>query len=402
MLRGVDTAAFVVSLATRLRSAGASVGMTAIEDAGRALVLAPPLSRSHLYWTTRTTLIRRHDDLAVFDRVFAAVFDDAVLPVTPPARRSASGTNQAVPSSPETSGSETDSGLPWATLPPVVAEAEDSESPLQIPHRLPSHLAERATQPFEQLSENDLRQLGAWLENTIAQWPTRRSRRVSPRPDGRQITLRHTMIRARRTAWEPVELVRVKPRTKPRRVVMLCDVSGSMQAPSVAYLHLMRALVLRTDAEAFAFATSLTRLTNVLKQGSVTDAWSRAETTVTDRFGGTRITANLQALLGSHHGGLLRGAVVLLASDGWDSDPAQQMSAVMARLRRRAHRVIWINPRAEATGFEPKVATMAAALPHCHALLPAGSFASLARVLTEIPQISSRGSHGSRAGSARP
>ncbi|GAB3271266.1 vWA domain-containing protein [Kineosporia babensis] len=392
MLRGVDTAAFVVSLAVRLHSRGASVGLTAIEDASRVLVLRPSLSRSELYWTTRVTLIRRHDDLAVFDRVFAAVFDDAVLAITPPARRSApvkQGANASVQG--QNGSEEHGSGLPWATLPPAIAEADNSDAPQRVPHRLPSHLSESAEQPFEQLSEVDLRQLGAWLENAITRWPTRRSRRVEPHHAGHRISLRRTIEQAKRTAWEPVHLVKVRPSDKPRRVVMLCDVSQSMQAPSVAYLHLMRALVRRTHAEAFAFATELTRLTRVLKHRSAEEAFERANEAVADRFGGTRIATSLQALLSSHHRNLLRGAVVLIASDGWDSDQPEAMSAAMARLRRRAHRVIWLNPRAEAAGFEPKVATMAAALPHCHALLPAGSFASLARVIAEVPEISSRG-----------
>jgi uncharacterized protein len=105
---------------------------------------------------------------------------------------------------------------------------------------------------------------------------------------------------------------------------------------------------------------------------------------VLDRFGGTRIATNIQALLSSHHGGSVRGAVVIVASDGWDSDSPEQLGAAMARLKRRAYRVIWMNPRAAAPGFEPRVATMAAALPYCDRHLPADTFRSLARVIAEI------------------
>lgn len=238
----------MVALADRLRSRGAAVGLTSIEDAGRAFALAPPVSRSELYWKTRITLIRRHEDLKVFDQVFAAVFEDAVLPMDPHARRSAPGANVRVNGQP--SGSETGSGLPWITLPPSVAEADDSDAAPNVPHRLPSNLAELADQPFEQLTEKELRQLGLWLESTLAQWPTRRSRRLETSRRGQRILLRRTLLQARRTGWEPVQLVRARPAVKRRRVVMLCDVSQSMQAPSVAYLHLMRALVLNADAEA--------------------------------------------------------------------------------------------------------------------------------------------------------
>jgi uncharacterized protein with von Willebrand factor type A (vWA) domain len=202
--------------------------------------------------------------------------------------------------------------------------------------------------------------------------------------------------------------VRVSPVHVPRRVVMLCDVSQSMQAQAVAYLHLMRALALTAHAEVFAFATSLTRLTAVLAHRSAGAAIDGATAQVTDRFGGTRIATCLRTLLASHHGGALRGAVVIIGSDGWDADSPEELAAAMARLRRRAYRVIWMNPRASAPGFAPRVATMAAALPYCDAFLPAESFRSLARVIDEIsrcagpvravrPPVSSRASHGSRA-----
>jgi uncharacterized protein with von Willebrand factor type A (vWA) domain len=109
---------------------------------------------------------------------------------------------------------------------------------------------------------------------------------------------------------------------------------------------------------------------------------------VNDRFGGTRIASNLRALLASHHGGATRGAVVIIASDGWDSDDPAALAAVMARLRRRAHRVIWMNPRAAAPGFEPLVGAMAAALPHCDELLPAHNLRALAGVIAAIGRAS--------------
>jgi len=164
-------------------------------------------------------------------------------------------------------------------------------------------------------------------------------------------------------------------------------------------------MTLAADAEVFAFATSSTRLTTVLAHRSAEVAIEQATDKVVDRFGGTRIATNLQALLSSRHGGTLRGAVVVIGSDGWDSDPPEQLAKAMARLSRRAHRVIWMNPRAGAPGFEPKVATMAAALPYCDVLLPADTFRSLERVVAEMSgpggRSSSRGSRGSRVGTVR-
>ena len=91
---------------------------------------------------------------------------------------------------------------------------------------------------------------------------------------------------------------------------------------------------------------------------------------MTDRFGGTRIATNLRALLTSHHADAVRGAVVVIGSDGWDSDPPDELAAAMARLSRRAYRMVWLNPRAGAPGFDPRVGGMAAALPYCDRMLP--------------------------------
>lgn len=409
LLRGVDRAAFAVALVRRLRRAGVGAGASAQEHLVQALAAVPPTDRGRLYWTARICLVQRHAELPAFDAVFAAVFDDAVLPMDPHARRRSA---EPAPAGDEkhvrvpASGAETadGAGLPWTALPPAVADAEDSRTRLAVPERLPGRLAGLGDVPFELLSAGQLQDLGRWLEAAVRTWPTRRSRRLSAGHGGHRVALRPTIARARRTGWEPVQLVRSRPRDVPRRVIMLCDVSQSMQAQAAAYLHLMRALALHADAEAFAFATSLTRLTAVLVHRSAEVAIEQAGEKVLDRFGGTRIATNVQALLGSHHGGLVRGAVVIIGSDGWDSDPPQRLAAAMARLRRRAHRVIWINPRASAPGFAPRVASMAAALPYCDALLPADTFTSLQQVIAEIarPRVSSTASRGSTAGTARP
>ncbi len=231
--------------------------------------------------------------------------------------------------------------------------------------------------------------LGEWLAGAVAHWPTRRTRRHAIDSSGHRIALRATLARARGTGWEPIELTHVRPVRKLRRVVMLCDVSQSMQAQATAYLHLMRAFAVEAHAEVFAFATTLTRLTATLSHKTAAVAVEEATERVTDRFGGTRIATNVRALLSSHHSGVVRGGIVIVASDGWDSDPPEELAAVMARLRRRAYRVVWINPRAAAPGFEPRVAAMAAALPFCDALLPADTFASLRHVIDEISSAAS-------------
>ena len=157
-----------------------------------------------------------------------------------------------------------------------------------------------------------------------------------------------------------------------------------MQPYAAAYLHFMRAAAVATRAEVFAFSTSLTRLTIVLGHRSPQVAVAQADRRVVDRFGGTRIASNLLALLASPHGQSVRGAVVLIASDGWDGDDPDDLARVMARISRRAHRVVWMNPRASAPGYAPLVGALAAALPYCDAHLPARTVRDLALVLDAV------------------
>ena len=391
LLRGVDRAAFAVAFVTRLRSAGVPAGLTDAAGFVEALAVSPPVSLSALYWTARVTLVRREVDLVVFDRVFAAVFADAPpLPLPHLARAAGRSDDQHLRLPADTDQAGEGGGLPWATLPPAVQQDEtETDSALRIPERRPSATAGLADRPFEELDARQVEQLGAALRETVASWPTRRTRRHVVDPAGRRVALRPTIARARRTAWEPVEVVREKPVRQPRRVVLLCDVSESMRAQATAYLHLMRAFAVVADAEVFAFATTLTRLTPVLRHRSAVAAIEQATATVTDRFGGTRIAANLQALLASHHGNAVRGGIVVVGSDGWDSDPPEQLAAAMARLRRRAYRILWLNPRAGAPGFAPQVAAMAAALPFCDRLLPAGTFTELADAARQLQSVTS-------------
>jgi hypothetical protein len=390
MFRGIDLAAFTVGLAVRLRGAGVVVGFTAIESFTRGVAAFRPTSRTALYWLGRTTLVNRWADLETFDAVFDAVCGGAVLPLDPNARR------RSVPTTGEDDGTwallpgpdvpdGAGEGLPWATLPPAVSPGASGDEPaLRTAERLPSTLEREATTPFESLAPGQLELLDEWLTKALRRWPSRRSRRMAPHYAGRTVSVRPTLARARRTGFEPAVLVRSEPLRKPRRVVMLCDVSQSMQPYAAAYFHLMRAAAVATKAEVFAFATALTRLTAALAHASAAMAVEQATAKVVDRFGGTRIATNIRALLSSRHGDACRGAIVLIASDGWDSDPPAELAGAMARLHRRAYRVIWMNPRVAAPGFAPLVGAMAAALPYCDDLVAADSIQGLSEVVSAI------------------
>ncbi len=388
----MDRAAFVVALGQRLRTAGVPVTFTALSALSEALGVLPATRTRQLYWTARVTLVRRAQDLRTFDEVFAAVFEDAALAIE---GQAAGPTHQdqdqdvaaSVPSTglPD-GGDRADSALPWHTLP---RHADDSagqpgEDSRAVPELLPSALEAVGDTPFEELDERHLALVGAWLEESWQRWPTRRSRRRRAHHAGRRVELRATMAASRRTAWEPVELTRTRPVRHPRTVTMVADVSQSMQPYSTAYLHLMRALARSRRAETFAFSTSLTRLTPALRHRSVDVAVADATELVVDRFGGTHLATSLATLLRSRHGNALRGGVLVVASDGWDSDDPDELAKVLARLRRRVHRLVWLNPRAGAAGFEPLVGSMAAALPFCDEFLPAHTLQAMTEALDAI------------------
>jgi uncharacterized protein with von Willebrand factor type A (vWA) domain len=395
LLRGVDRAAFVAALGQRLRGAGVPVSLTALAAFADALAAAPPTTVRPLYWLARVTLVSRGDDLAVFDRVFDAVFGEAVQPVDPHARRQGqapeaapSGALHPLPG--HGGGSARSSDLPWHTLPSLATTEEPADGQV-LPELLPSALARVADTPLDELDARELAVVGRWLEGAAHRWPSRRSRRLQVRVSGRRLALRETIAASRRTGWEPMELRHYHPVRRPLRVTMLCDVSQSMQSYATAYLHLMRAFARTGRAETFAFSTSLTRLTPALSRQSAAAAVEQASGEVVDRFGGTHLATCLGELLASRHGNVVRGGVLVIASDGWDSDEPERLAAVMQRASRRARRIVWLNPRAAASGFAPLVGPMAAALPYCDAFLPAHTLRSLPEVFDAIAEVSSGG-----------
>ena len=390
LLAGVDRAAFVAALVHRLRTRGVDVGMTSAAAFTEALEVVPPVRVRDLYWSARITLVSRQEDLASFDRVFDAAFADAVLTVDPHARRT--GTAELperpsdglapVPGDRDEGG--TGSTLPWHTLPRHEDGIEDDDNPVVLPEVLPSAVARIADTPLDELDGRELAVLGRWLERSAHEWPTRRSRRLGVGATGSRIALRATMAASRRTGGEAFALRRLEAVRRPLPVTLLCDVSQSMQSHSTAYLHLMRAFARSRQAETFAFSTSLTRLTPALRQASPTAAIALASAQVVDRYGGTHLAGCLKELLASRHAHGIRGGVLVIASDGWDSDPPGLLRASMARASRRARRVVWLNPRAAVPGFQPLVGSMAAALPYCDAFLPAHTLRGLDDVLAAI------------------
>ena len=401
LLRGVDLAAFAAALAARLRSAGVSVSASGQGGFVQALQHLAPQTTVALYWAARLTLVNRMDDLGAFDAVLREVFGSvqpgdarspqSVLPIAGPKTPAAPAAGIVQPAASQSANARA-AKLPWITR---TAPDRDggADAGILLPDLLPSRIAALADEPFDQFDPKDLRLLGSWLEASVQAWPRRRSLRFESSPHGKRIDLRATMNASRTTGWEVVTLARTRPRHRPRRVVLVCDVSRSMQPYAAIYLHLMRATVLRRAGvrpEVFAFSTSLTRLTPVLSHRSAEVALERANEKVTDRYGGTFIGRSIAELLAPPHGSVLRGAVVIIASDGWDSDPPHVLEHALARVRRRAELLVWLNPRAAHGEFQPLAGSMAAALPYCDLFLPAHSLTGLRQLFVALASRASR------------
>jgi uncharacterized protein with von Willebrand factor type A (vWA) domain len=209
--------------------------------------------------------------------------------------------------------------------------------------------------------------------------PMRRARRLQRAPGGSRIDLRRTLRRSLRTSGEPLQRAWRERRTRHRPLVLVLDVSGSMSSYSRALLQFgFAAMAAGRKVEVFCFGTRLTRITRALRTRDPDTALREVSATVLDWDGGTRIGESLKLLLdryGQHAS--LRGAVVVLCSDGLDRGDPELLEQQMARLGRLAHSVVWVNPLKGSPRYEPLARGMAAALPHVDVFLPGHNLASL-------------------------
>jgi uncharacterized protein len=291
---------------------------------------------------------------------------------------------------------------PGESRPPSGHEREGSTSPIPNPNPTPgegeggddgldtvlaavSDQERLRTQDFSNLTMEELLQLRALFERLAVAPPPRRARRSVRHARGRRLDMRATLARAHRSAGDPIDAVRRRQRTRPRRLVVLCDISGSMEPYARAYLQLLHSAVGGARAEAFVFATRLTRLTRELAVRQPDMALRRAGVAAPDWSGGTRIGAALKAFNdGYGRRGMARGAVVLIVSDGWEHGDPALLGEQMARLSRLAYRIVWVNPRRASPRFQPLVGGMAAALPYVDTFVSGHSVEALDEVLAAI------------------
>ena len=355
-----DAERMAVAFARVLRGAGFDVPIGATVVFVRALGAVGMRERDGVYWAARTTLVTRPDDVARFDHVFATFWLD-----------SAGGAGAAEPEDLALGFDGPDAGL-------RAAGAERADAPvLRVRYSAAEALRHRdfATYTPAEFAEarrltRDLRLAGALRRSRRAQ----RSRHQRGRPD-----LRRTVRRALRTGGEPVVRAFREPSTRRRGVVLLLDVSGSMEPYARAFLRFFQAAVVsRSRVEAFALGTRVTRVTRELSVRNPDAALAGAAQRVADWSGGTRLGECLREF-NDQWGvrGMARGAVVVIVSDGWDRGAPDVIAEQLARLGRVAHRIVWVNPLKASPGYAPLARGMAAALPYIDEFVEGHSLAAL-------------------------
>jgi uncharacterized protein with von Willebrand factor type A (vWA) domain len=377
-----------VGFTTALHRAGLPAPPDRSVGLARALRLVPPTDRDALYWTCRVLLVTDRAQLPTFDAVFSAVFDGRLDPAD----------SRGDPTAPPAIGSEPRARAAPPDRRPDGATGTPGESDLSLPGDGGDDGASRevllaAASPEERLRHTSFADLTAaeltdvrrLVRDLVLATPHRRSRRTRPARRGERLDLRRTVRAAQRTGGDPARLVAARRRTQPRRLVLLCDVSGSMEPYTRVYLTLLQGAVAGARAEAFVFATRLTRLTRQLSVRDPDAALARAAEASSDWAGGTRLAEGIGRFVADHgRRGLARGAVVVVLSDGWALDEPAAVGEAVARLRRLAHRIVWVNPRKAAPGYAPLVGGMAAALPYVDAFVSGHSLAALEQVVAAV------------------
>ena len=356
----------------------------------QAVIDIDPKQVSQLYWVGRITLLSSREQIEIYDSAFNQVFRGIIdltdaggpTPAPNPENTQTSGDQQPARDSGDQAsnqGSISSSSTPGDKL------NEDDET--DLPSLLaPASEDERLKDSsFSECTEEELNLIAALVSKLPLIPPRRSSRRSKRHHHGQRIDMRSTIRHSYASAGDPVDLRYRMQKDRPRRVVLVADVSGSMEPYSRIYLHLMFGAVRALHAEAFVFATRLTRLTKFLAIGDPDIAYRRVAQNTPDWFGGTRIGETLMEFIRDHgQRGIARGAVIVIVSDGWEIDDPALLGQAMQRLSRLAHHIIWVNPRKAAAGYEPLVGGMAAALPYVDTFVSGHSLRALQEVMDAI------------------
>ena len=373
MAAGDAIVGHVVTFGRVLREAGLEIGPGRVTDALRALDAVDLARRDDVYFSLRQTLVSRHDELSVFDRAFEAWF--LRTPVLPPERmRPPEQVLRVV--QPSAEGAYEDGH-----------DADDE--PLELGASGDELLRDK---DFAELSEDELRRVRDLVARIARTRPLRRSRRMRRDPLGEGMDVRAMIRRSLRTGGDPIERPLRARKQVPRRLVLLCDVSGSMDAYArVLLLFLHAAVGTGRGVEAFAFGTRLSRLTPDLRTRDPLDALARCTEAVVDWGSGTRIGASLREFNEVYgRRAMSRGAIVVIVSDGWEREDPALVGREMARLARAAYAVIWVNPLKGNPDYQPLAGGMRAALPFVDRFLAGHNLRSLEELATVLAGVERR------------
>ncbi len=372
--------ALVVVLGRALRAAGVNAGPDRVAEAVRAVSALDPGDRDAVYWAGRVTLCAGPEDLARYDAVFAALLTGDVPRLRP--------RPQVV-----------SRGLPVALAAEDVAGAgEGDEEEAGALSAAASTVETLRHKDVTTLSAAERAALNRALAALALPGEARRSRRWRPTPHAGPVDPRRTVRALLHNGGEPVRLRYRRHAVRPRRVVLLVDISGSMSSYADALLRFAHAAGRRrgTTTEVFTLGTRLTRVTRELAGPDPDAALAAVAGAVPDWSGGTRLGVLLREFLDRWgQRGAARGAVVVILSDGWERDDPRKLGEQMRRLSLLAHRVVWCNPRKARPGFAPLAGGLAAALPYVDDFVSGHSLAALQRLAQVV-------AGGAVAGSARP
>jgi uncharacterized protein len=380
----LDLPALAGAFSRRLREAGVPITAERAARFAQALALVKPISRRRLYWTARAVLVSDSAQVKAFDAVFSSVFGTR----EPGAEFESDDVETASagePSAASRSRGEAGVGTGALSSAPSGSSEDDVLRDVAVPMAASDEEVLRSKR-FDALAPGELAQLYGLMARLEVATPRRRTRRSKRDHRGKRMDMRRTLRGSMRTGGDPIRLARRRRRVVPRRVVMLCDISGSMEPYARAYLQFLTcAAGSGPHAEAFVFATRLTRLTRALRSRSPERAIQRAAAAAPDWSSGTRIGDALKAF-NDRHGrrGMARGALIVILSDGWERGDPALVAREMERLSRLAYRIVWVNPRVGASEFSPRAGGMAAALPHCDALVSGHSLEALEEVVEAI------------------
>jgi len=358
------------AFARLLHDAGLEAGPRRLTDATRALTFVDLKRELDFRSALRAVFVSRKDEIATFEAAFDIFW-------SPPDPRVAAGAipgrARSLPMSPERAKA-------WSRALGLSSSLMNrDQDPRIVPATSSGYSAEELLRhkDFEAMTWQETEQVRRLLEQAPWRVAERRTRRLRAARSG-SIDLRRTARHAIRSSGELVRLFRRRPRMRRRPLVLVCDVSGSMERYSRLLMIFAHAIARREDLEAFVFSTRLTRITRLLRQRDLDRALASVSKGVHDFSGGTRIGEALadfnrrwaRRVLG-------HGAVVIIVSDGWDRGDPNQLTAELVHLRRSAHRLIWLNPLLGSEGYEPLTRGMVAALPYCDDFLAAHNLQAL-------------------------